>query len=273
MADTHANGIRTNFEDVGSGPAVVFLHGHSMDQRMWRYNVPAVVEAGFRAVTYDVRGHGETEVPPSGYTWDNYAKDLAGLLDDLGIESAHVVACSMGGGIGLAFALAYPKRVGSLTLVDSALPGFGYDSSLGKEIAAMQAAFRSEGSEGFAREWLQHPFFDGVRKQPEVFALLREMVLAYPAREYQADYAGEGKYKQPDMTKKLDEIAAPALVVVGEHDAPDFRLIAEILAANVNRARLEVFAGAWHLPSMEQPERFNRVLLEFLRNDVRSSSR
>jgi pimeloyl-ACP methyl ester carboxylesterase len=272
VAEAKTNGITTCYDDAGSGAAIVFIHGHSMDRRMWKYQVPAVVEAGYRAVTYDVRGHGQTDAPANGYTWDNYENDLAALLDHLGIEAAHVVACSMGGGVAMAFVLANPKRALSLTFVDSALPGFGYDASLGEEMGAMKTALQSGGHEAFAAIWLQHPFFEGVRRQPQLLAELREQVLAYPAREYQADYAGEGKYKQPDMTKKLDKIRAPALVVVGEHDSPDFGVIAEILAANINRARLEVFPGAWHLPSMEQPERFNEVLLAFLKT-VRAEPR
>lgn len=75
------------------------------------------------------------------------------------------------------------------------------------------------------------------------------------------------------MTKRLPEITAPTLVVVGEHDLSDFRLIAEMVASHVNRARLSVFTDAWHLPSVEQPERFNGALLAFLRNDVRQDQR
>lgn len=262
-----ANGIRTNYQERGSGPAVVFIHGHSLDLRMWRYQIDHVAAAGLRAVSYDVRGHGQTSVPDGGYTWENYALDLAGLLDALGIDAAHLVGCSMGGGIALAFALEYPARAATLTLVDSALPGFGYSSEVGQTIQSVVAAIHGGMATAQALEalWLPHPFFDGVRAFPDRWGELREMVLAYPAREYQPDYSPPEGYEQPDITARLGEIAAPALVVVGDHDIADFQLIARLLAENLPDARLVEFPGAWHLPSIEQPERFNSELLEMVK--------
>src|SRR3989304_8530925 len=138
MPHTYTNGIVTFYEAAsprGSGPfpAVVLIHGHSVDLRMWQYQVPALLEAGFRAVRYDVRGHGRSMVPPEGYTWEHYPADLGDLLDrlnverpateDLGLDAAHLVGLSMGGGIALQFALDFPPRVLSPPLVDSTLPG------------------------------------------------------------------------------------------------------------------------------------------------------
>lgn len=273
MPHAYTNGIVTFYEDTGEGPAVVLVHGHSVDLRMWGQQVPDILKAGYRAIRYDVRGHGRSMVPPSGYTWDNYALDLAELLDRVnigrsvsdqqGVQSAHLVGCSMGGGIALNFALKFPERTMSLTLVDSALPGFTYSPEFSEQVQALIEGVRNDGNVAFERLWLTHDFFEGVRRQPERFEELREMVRGFAAPEYQEGYEGEDAL--PDTIEHLAEITAPALVVVGEHDVPDFQLISEILATSLANARRAVVPDAWHLPSMERPAEFNRLLIDFLR--------
>lgn len=263
MPFAETNGIVTYYEIEGAGPTAVLVHGHSADLRLWTYQAPALVRAGFRVVLYDVRGHGRSEKPPTGYRWEDYAADLKGLLDTLNIDAAHVVGLSMGGGIALELAVEEPGRVISLALVDSALPGFAYNQEFSEQIEALVACVRSEGAPtAFERLWLTHPFFEGVRRLPERFALLREMVLAYTAPDYRegavpADY-------RPQTIERLSEITAPALVVVGERDVPDFRLIADVLANNLPRAHLAVMRDCWHVPPLEQPDIFNATLIAFL---------
>lgn len=271
MTFAQTNGITTYYEMEGAGPTVVLVHGHSADLRLWAYQAPALVKAGFRVVRYDVRGHGHSEKPATGYRWEDYARDLEGLLDALEIGSAHVVGLSMGGGIALELATEDPGRVVSLTLVDSALPGFVYSQEFSEEIEALVACVRSEGAPtALERLWLTHPFFDGVRRVPKRFALLREMVLAYAAPDYR-EGAIPPDYR-PQTIERLGEITAPTLVVVGEHDVPDFRLIAEVLANNLPRAHLEVIRDCWHLPPLEQPDIFNATLIAFLCKVERQSN-
>ena len=273
MPHTFTNGIVTFYEDAGEGPVVVLIHGHSLDSRMWRHPVPALVQAGFRVVRHDVRGHGRTMIPPSGYTREEYAADLRDLLDRLNVDraasdplavsQAHIVGLSMGGGIALQFALDYPERVLSLTLVDSVLAGFSY-SEIPRAIGELRQAVRTEGVRAaFERVWLAHPMFDGVRRQPAEWELVHQMVSEFQAPEYVSDVSTPG-YVQTSLADRLGEITAPTLVVVGENDIADFQLIAELLAANLRNARLEVMAGCHHLPPMEAPEEFNRLLVEFL---------
>ena len=279
MPHTYTNGIVTFYEDASpSGPdpapAVVLIHGHSVDLRMWQYQVPALIDAGLRVVRYDVRGHGRSMVPPQGYTWEHYAADLGDLLDrlnverpateDLGLAAAHLVGLSMGGGIALQFALDFPRRVLSLTLVDAALPGFTYSEEFTRQIEELVAAVRAEGpAPAFERLWLSHPLFDGLRRYPERFALVREMVLAFPAADYREGAIPAGY--APTVADRLGDIAAPALVIAGEDDIPDFRLIADILAANLPSARQMLMPGCGHVPPLEQPDAFNQVLIDFLR--------
>jgi pimeloyl-ACP methyl ester carboxylesterase len=257
------NGIATFYEDTGQGPVVVLVHGHGADLRLWDLQVPALVEAGYRVIRYDVRGHGRSAIPPSGYTWESYALDLHDLLDRIAVPRAHVAGLSMGGGVALQFALDFPERVSSLVLVDSTLPGFDYSPEYAGAIEELVAAVRADGPRAaFERLWLTHPLFDGVRRFPERFDLLRTMALAHAA----ADYLDETRYPPPERqaVDRLAELRTPTLVLVGELDIPDFQLIAEVLAGNIAGARLQVIADSGHVPPLEQPQAFNRALLGFL---------
>ncbi|MGQ9573531.1 MAG: alpha/beta fold hydrolase [Dehalococcoidia bacterium] len=264
MPHVITNGIATYYQDTGHGPPLVFIHGHSLDHRMWEPQVAPLVNSGYRVIRYDTRGHGQSEAPASGYTWQHYALDLRDLLDRLGLDTpAHVVGLSMGGGIALQFALDHPQRVASLVLVDSTVPGFTYSPEFSQMIEELREAIRSEGPRAaLERLWLPHPLFDGIRRFPDRFQSLKSIVLAYPAQ----DYIDDTEYPQPQwqVIDRLAEIRAPTLVLVGEDDLPDFRLIADILAANIATARLEVIADAGHLLNLEQPEAFNQALLRFL---------
>ena len=158
MPHTYTNGVVTFYEDAGEGPVVVLIHGYGADLRLWDAQVSPLKEAGFRVIRYDVRGHGRSMIAPDGYTFESYAADLRDLLDRLNVErpatesleveAIHAVGLSMGGGIGLQFALDYPGRVLSLTLVDSALPGFTYGDETTAHIQNFMEAVRSEGAPG-----------------------------------------------------------------------------------------------------------------------------
>jgi len=261
--------VTTYYEEQGSGPAVVLIHGHAADRRLWERQAPALARAGYRALCYDVRGHGRSSIPLSGYTWEDYSADLKALLDQLAVARAHVVGLSMGGGIALQFAVEHPGRVLSLALIDSALPGFGYSEEMESAIEELRDAVRREGvRQAFERVWLAQPMFDGVRRFPERFARFREMALSYPA----ADYLEDTEYAPPErqLVERLGEVSAPTLVMVGELDIPDFQLIADILAENIPGAEKQVVPDAGHLPPMEQPEQVNRLLVDFLGKAPRS---
>jgi 3-oxoadipate enol-lactonase len=264
MPHASTNDIATFYEDAGHGPPVVLIHGHSLNLAMWDAQVAPLVDGGYRVIRYDVRGHGRSEAPATGYTWQNYSLDLRDLLDRLEIDApARLVGLSMGGGITLQFAVDYPQRVASLVLVDSTVPGFDYSQEYSQTVEDLVQAVRREGPRAaLERVWLTHPLLAGIRRFPKRFQFVKSMVLAYSAR----DYLDETEYPQPQwqVIDRLDAIRAPTLVLVGELDLPDFRLIAEILAANIATARLEVIPGAGHLLNLEQPQVFNEALLRFL---------
>ena len=123
MPKIRANGIDVHYWQSGRGPNVVMIHGLGGNLAGWHLTLVPELQKDFRVTTYDLRGHGRTDSPETGYTNRNMAEDLKGVMDSLGIDRAHLVGHSWGGDISLQFALLYPSRVRSMTLVEAGLLG------------------------------------------------------------------------------------------------------------------------------------------------------
>jgi pimeloyl-ACP methyl ester carboxylesterase len=113
-----ADGLNIHYEQSGSGPPLVLIHGLTGSVADWQFVAVPFLTARFTVLTWDLRGHGYTDMPRSGYTSADMAGDLKGLLDALGIEKAHIAGHSFGGAVGLHFAALYPERVLALTVSD-----------------------------------------------------------------------------------------------------------------------------------------------------------
>ena len=117
-----SHGLRVHYQQVGEGPDVVFVHGITGNLAIWHLHIVPALADRFRVLTYDLRGHGYTDTPPTGYSLDDMAEDLAGLLDALELEQPVVVGHSYGADIALYLAANHPGRVREVVAVESALP-------------------------------------------------------------------------------------------------------------------------------------------------------
>jgi pimeloyl-ACP methyl ester carboxylesterase len=252
--EIEANGTRLYVETAGSGEPLVFVHGFSLDTRMWDDQWEPFAEH-FQVVRYDLRGFGRSALPTDQYY--RHADDLAGLLDALGIQRAHVVGLSLGGGITLDFALAHHQRVLSLVVVDGILPGFS-TPDLDASIGTVWRAARSEPLEAVKELWLSQPLFSGALADPSVAARVRAMVADYSGYGWVA--RDPGRWVDPPVASRLAEISAPTLALAGEGDLEGFKTIAGKIAAEVPGARLAMIPGCGHLPNMEAPDAFNAAL-------------
>jgi len=122
MPTLTANGVTLHYLQMGSGPDVVMLHGISGNLAVWHLRMVPLLQEHFRVTTYDLRGHGNSDMPPSGYTTRHMADDLLGLLDALGIADADLVGHSFGADIALHLALLHPERVRKLALIEPGVP-------------------------------------------------------------------------------------------------------------------------------------------------------
>lgn len=250
------------YTTLGTGPDLVFLHAGIADRRMWAAQESAFGKH-FRITTYDLRGFGESPMVPGPYA---HYKDLQALLDHLEVRRAAIVGASMGGSVAIDFTLEQPERVSALVLADPGLDGYRFQDPWLKERwgQSEEALERGEWEEAARIEcatWLAGPDREIETIPRALRDLLRTMLLA----SYPTTKAG-GMEQGPDRSsiERLGEIAVPTLVLVGEHDVPDMKRIAEIVRSGIAGAEHVAIPNAAHLPSLERPEEFNRLALGFL---------
>ena len=252
------------YEVAGAGPGVALIHAGIADHRMWDDQFSVFAER-FRVVRHDHRGFGASSTPDGPFS---FRADLAAVLRAVGIERAHLIGTSLGGGVALDFALTYPERVASLVLVAAALGGSQPSEALRERWRAINEARERDGLDA-ANELELRLWVDGTGRTPEevdptVRERVREMNRAVLAREPENEAGGEPQRLDPPAIERLHEIAAPTLVLVGDRDVPDILANAERLAAGIAGARKVVLPGVAHLPPLECPDEFNRIVLDFL---------
>ncbi|WP_433894019.1 alpha/beta fold hydrolase [Streptomyces sp. CA-111067] len=259
MSTAFVNGITVGYDDTGEGDALLLVHGHPFDRTMWRPQPPAV--PGHRVIAPDLRGYGETTVVPGITPLDTFARDLAALLDHLGVERATLCGLSMGGQIVLEFHRLFPGRVSGLVLADTFAQG---ETEQGRKERNDRAdLLLREGMAGYAHDVLDSMIAPAnVEALPEVAAHVLGMMLAAPPEGAAA--ALRGRAERPDYTGTLPGIAVPTLVVVGRDDTFTPVSDARFLFERIPGARLAVIEGAGHLPNLERPADFNRALAGLL---------
>jgi 3-oxoadipate enol-lactonase len=252
-----------SYEERGSGDPLVLLHAGVADRRMWEQQVPAFT-ARYRVVTYDLRGYGDSTLLDEPFAPH---EDLRAVLDGLGIERAHVLGVSMGGTVALDFALAYPERLASL-IVCGATPGgtsASADIRAGWEAvdALLERGKVAEAIELELRMWVDGPFRTPGKVDAGVRERVREMEALAFARAM-TEPEPEVLRLHPPATGRLGEIAVPTLILVGDLDYPQRVEVAATMSREIVGARLGVICGTAHVPNMEAPDEFNRLVLDFL---------
>ncbi len=259
-------GAELSYEVAGDEPAVVLLHAGIADRRMWEPQVEPFVAAGYRVIRYDLRGYGDSALLSGPFS---NLDDLHGLLEQLGIERASLVGVSYGGRIALEFAIAYPERVEALVLVGAGLRDAEWSDEIkrfGDEEESLLEGGDLEGAvELNLRMWVDGPSRGPGEVDPDVRERVREMQRrAFEVQLAKPD-AGPDSPFDPPASARLDEVRCPTLVVAGELDQPDILRIADQLATGIPGAQKAVIPGTAHAPSMEKPDEFNELVLQFLR--------
>lgn len=262
MRTAPINGADIAHSIAGSGPVLTLLHAGIADSRMWRPQLREFAES-HSVLAFDFRGFGETAMPAGSYA---HHRDLEGLLDHLGISRTVLVGASMAGAVAIDFTLMHPRNVAALILVGSVLSGHRCtDPQVTAVWEATDVLVRKGRLEEAAameiKLWVAGPNRDLDEVDPALRRLVREMILTTYA--IPPDLAEE-EGLEPPAIGRLGEIDTPTLVIVGEHDAQHIRETADILASGIRGARKEVMSGTAHLPSLERPQEFNRLLRDFL---------
>jgi pimeloyl-ACP methyl ester carboxylesterase len=247
-----------------AGRGIALIHAGIADYRMWDAQFPVFTER-YRVVRYDQRGFGHSTTPKGEYA---FRWDLDAVLRTMHIERAHLIGTSLGGGVALDYALTYPEKVASLVLVGSALGGSEPSDYLRERWKQMGEAFERDGLDAVneleLRLWVDGQGRSRMAESTCSGERVREMNRGVLEREEENDAKGVLNRLDPAAIDRLGEIAVPTLVIVGDRDVPDILANADRLVAGIAGARKVVLPDVAHLPPMERPDEFNRLVLDFL---------
>lgn len=254
MTHIHFSGVHLWYNDTGgTGVPVVFLHAASGTDESWVYQLPAFIAAGYRCITYDRRGWGQSRPDPSGEQPGYASDDLHNLVDHLGLDRFHLVGTAAGGIVGLDYAVSHPERARSLVVANS-LGGVQDPSylevqqrlrppamqALPVELRELGPSYRGTNPEG-VRRWLEIEHSSGMGRTQ-----------AQPTR-------------QRLTLALLETLQPPVLILVGEADLLSPPALMHMLAAPIPQCQVVTVPAAGHAAFWEQPEIWNRLVLEFLR--------
>jgi len=258
------------YEIEGKGETLVLCHAGFVDSRMWDGQWDAFTQH-YRVLRFDMRGFGKSD-PATGPV--SRRQDLYRLLQELGIERAHVLGCSMGGEMAIDFTLEHPEMVLSLVIVSGTPGGFEMKGEPPSQILEMLQAIEQGDLERVSglqiRLWV-----DGIYRQPEqvdprVRKLASEMNrIAVENGTWARADANPLNPLNPPAVKRLAEIDAPVLVLAGSLDHPEVLRAADLLAKGIRNTKKIILPDSAHVPNMEKPAEFNQVVLDFLSESSR----
>ena len=253
-----SNGIAINYEVQGSGPWVVMSHSLACALGMWAPQVEAL-RARYRVLCFDTRGHGGSDAPAGAYTLEQMASDLHGALVALRVERPHFVGLSMGGMIGMTFALAHPGVLRSLVLCDTTSR---YPPELravwDDRIKTATAKGMEPLVEPTLQRWFTAPF---LAQRPAIAERVAQMIRNTPPQGYVGCCHAIPKI---DVTARLRTLDCPVQVIVGEQDVGTPVAMAREIHDAAPGSELVIIPSASHLSNLEQPEAFSRALSDFL---------
>jgi non-heme chloroperoxidase len=257
---THA-GVSLRYDRVGSGPAVLLIHGWTLNRTVWERQVVALRDR-HTAITVDLRGHGESSHPRTGYTVAAMAADLEHLVRTLAMPRIALVGWSMGGLVALELAQRLGERVSALGLVCTTAGGLTDAKSAHAvpkdELAATRASVESD-FRGFAREFAPRLF-----KQAAASPFLAWAVGQMQKTPAHVAAACLDATLAADLRPALKKIKAPTAVLHGRHDNVFPVASGEELKKGIKGATLTVFEESGHMPFLEEPEPFNEALAKLL---------
>jgi 3-oxoadipate enol-lactonase len=252
------------FEVAGEGHPLVLIHEAVADHRMWD---PQVVEFSkhFRTIRYDMRAFGKSR-NTEDVEFSNH-QDLYDLLKHLGVEKTYVLGASRGGQVAIDFTLEHPEMVDALIPVAAGVGGFQaqpteIEAALFKQSQEAEDQHYWERAAALdVRIWADGPAQPEGRAPSEVREKMRQMCLDTYLNN---PIEGRPQPLRPPAINRLGEIHVPTLVALGDLDASAITAVADVLVAGIAGARKVVIPGTAHALSMEKPDEFNRIVLDFL---------
>jgi len=252
------NGVDVAYRLDGPKDGRVLMLANSLlaNGSMWDWNVPALADR-YRVLRYDKQGHGSSSLGPGPYSIAQLADDAIGLLDALGIEKAHFMGLSIGGMIGQQLGARYPERIYSLSLCNTASempPRSMWEERF--EIARTQGIAGL--LDGTIKRWFTAPFLD---RAPQDVEKVRQMILGTNANGYMAC---AGAVRDMAQSTMLLKIKTPTLVLAGRYDPACTVEQSIVLHRLIDNSQMVIIEDAAHLSNIEQPDRFNQAVRDFI---------
>lgn len=266
------NGTRLAYDEAGEGHPFVLIHGALVNRHLWDEQFEVFAQH-YRVVRYDLRAFGESAMPTEPYSM---VEDLYQLMKFLHIEKTYLMGLSMGGALAIDFTLAHSEMVDALIPVAAGVSGFELpDTPETQQMIAKEEAIEKqintlldEGKFDEAVEIENHLWTDGPKRTPEqVNPNVRRRVHEMDLHNYQ-EQAKVGELANPTRPEpafpRLSHISVPTLIIVGDADVEDIQIIAQALEASIPNAKKVVIPNTAHHLNMEEPEAFNKIVLDFL---------
>lgn len=266
MPEATNDNVTVHYEDEGTGEPVLLIHGHTMDGRIWAPVMPTLLGAGLRVLRPDLRGHGRSTRPDSGYHVSHHAADMVTVLEDAGIAATTVVGYSIGGAIALEMAVTLADRIRGLVLVSPVMPDRPFEPTFMENLKEVARVTRGQGvRSAMLGPWASSPLFAFSFSKPAIREAAMSIIREFPGAEYLATERDQVKrsWSVPD---RLAEIEVPTTVMAGDSETPGFRAFAEEAASGIPGARLEILDRCGHLLPLEEPDRLAHAILGTVRS-------
>jgi 3-oxoadipate enol-lactonase len=244
---------------ASEGSSVVLMGSLASDVTSWQPQIEALVGAGFRALAFDFRGHGRSTPSAGPFTLDQFVEDLRAVLQRFAVRRPHLVGLSLGGMVALKAAIERGNDYSSLVIASTRAD---MPEPLASAWREREREVREQGVEaivdGTLQRWFTEPF---RRRNPDVLSRVREMILHTDRNAY-ADCIAI--VRNIDLLPRLHQIQLPTLYLTGEEDVASPPALMQDMQRRTAGARFASIPGAAHLPSIEQPQAFNRLVVDFL---------
>ena len=263
--------IELHYEDLGSGKPVVLIHGWPLSGRSWEKQVPALVDAGYRVITYDRRGFGQSSQPWNGYEYDTFAADLHKLLEHLNLHDVTLVGFSMGGGEVARYIGTYGTNRVSKAVLAGAVPPYLYKSSNHPDGGFDDATIKGledgvkEDRLAFLDTFTTSFFASGDRTDlvSEAFRLYNRDIAAFASPKGTLECISA--FSTTDFRDDLDKFDLPTLILHGDADAiVPVEISGQKAHERIANSQLVVIEGGPHGFNATHAEEFNTALIKFL---------